>query len=123
VTAWLRTNCSVRQLYAVALLGNLSYATAAARKLEELRVKTIDCARAVLRVHRVDDEERALTLKEEGRLLLQAHRVTVFSSAQFLTGKKADEIIALLETEELDTEEKLSVKEVREAVRLAKSYG
>lgn len=109
--------------HAEALLGYLPYATAAARKLEELRVKTIDCAGAVLRVHRAADAERAQVLKDEGRLLQQAHRLTVFSAAQFLTGKKADEILALLETGELDTEEKLSIEELREAVQLATNYG
>lgn len=109
--------------HAEALLGYLPYATAAARKLEELRVKTIDCASAVLCVHRAADAERMQVLKDEGRLLQQAHRLTVFSAAQFLTGKKADEILALLETGELDTEEKLSLEELREAVQLAKNYG
>ncbi|MNV70110.1 hypothetical protein D3C71_1630550 [compost metagenome] len=108
--------------HAEALLGYLPYATAAARKLEELRVKTIDCAGAVLRVHRAADAERAQILKDEGRLLQKAHRLTVFSAAQFLTGKKADEILTLLETGELDTEEKLSIEELREAVQLAKNY-
>jgi hypothetical protein len=53
--------------HAEALLGYLPYATAAARKLEELRVKTIDCAGAVLRVHRAADTERAQVLKDEDR--------------------------------------------------------
>lgn len=109
--------------HAEALLGYLPYATAAARKLEELRVKTIDCAGAVLRVHRAADAERMQVLKDEGRLLQQAHRLTVFSAAQFLTGKKADEILALLETGELDTEEKLSIEDLREAAQLATNYG
>lgn len=109
--------------HAEALLGYLPYATSAARKLEELRVKTVDCASAVLRVHRAADAERMQVLKDEGRLLQQAHRLTVFSAAQFLTGKKADEILALLETGELDTEEKLSIEELREAVQLATNYG
>ncbi|MDT4878705.1 hypothetical protein FQZ97_1143250 [compost metagenome] len=85
-------------------------------------MKTIDCAGAVLRVHRAADAERAQILKDEGRLLQKAHRLTVFSAAQFLTGKKADEILTLLETGELDTEEKLSIEELREAVQLAKNY-
>ena len=37
--------------HAEALLGYLPYAAAAARKREELRVKTIDCAGAVLTTH------------------------------------------------------------------------
>ncbi|MDR6522191.1 hypothetical protein EJP69_14215 [Variovorax gossypii] len=108
--------------HAEALLGYLPYATAAARKLEELRVRTIDCAGAVLRVHRAADAERMQVLKDEGRLLQQAHRLTVFSAAQFLTGKKADEILALLKTGELDSEEKLSIEELRAAVQLANNY-
>lgn len=109
--------------HATALLGYLPYSTAATKKLEDLRVKTVDCAGAMLRVHHAEDEEKTQILKDEGRRLLQAHRVTVFSAAQFLTGKKADEIIVLLETGELDFEGKLSVEELREAVQLAKSYG
>lgn len=101
--------------HADALLGYLPYVTAAAVQLEERRVKTIDCAAAVLRVHRAMDEERTRILKDEGRLLQQAHRITVFSAAQFLTGKKADEVITMLEAGVLDTEGKLSVRELREA--------
>lgn len=108
--------------HAEALLGYLPYGTVTARKQEELRVKILDCAIAVLRVHRATDAERAQITRDEGRLLRQAHRLTVFSAAQFLTGKRADEIIALLEAGELDSEEKLSIEDLREAVRLAKSY-
>ncbi len=108
--------------HAAALLGNLPYATAAARKLEELRIKTIDFACAVLRVHRATaGEERERLLKSEGRLLLQTHRANAFSAMQFLTGKKAAEILAMLEAGELDTDGKLSVEELREAILLAKS--
>jgi len=108
--------------HAEALLGYLPYGTATAKKQEELRVKTLDCASAVLRVHRAADAERAQITRDEGRLLRQAHQLTAFSAAQFLTGKKADEIIALLEAGDLDSEEKLSIEDLREAVRLAKSY-
>jgi len=108
--------------HAEALLGYLPYGTATARKQDELRMKTLDCAGAILRMHRATNAERAQIARDEGQLLQQAHRLTVFSAAQFLTGKKANEIIALLETGELDSEERLSIEDLCESVRLAKSY-
>jgi hypothetical protein len=109
--------------HAAALLGNLPYATAAARKLEELRIKTIAFACAVLRVHRATaGEERERLLKSEGRLLLQTHSANVFSATQFLAGRKAAEILAILEAGELDTDGKLFIEQLHEAILLAKSY-
>lgn len=110
--------------HAAALAGNLLYATAAARKMEELRVKSLDFAGALLRVQRAAaGEKRDQASKSEGRVLQLAHRANVFSATQFLTGKKAAEILALLEAGELDTDDKLSVEELREAIHLAKSNG
>jgi len=106
--------------HAAALLGYLPYDTTKARKLAEQRAKTLDFARSVLRVHRGTTNEQAKQLEvSEGRSLVQKYRTTVYGARQYLTGKKATEILGMIESGDLEEDEELSVADLQEAVQTA----
>ena len=109
--------------HAAALHGYLPYGPTKARKLAEQRAKTLDFARAVLRVHKDTSIDHVRQLEEaEGRLLFQEYRTSVFAARQYLTGKKAAEVLRMLRSGELEADHELSAEDLGKAIEMAKVY-
>jgi len=109
--------------FAPALEASLSYPTSRDQGLVDQGAKAIDCAAALLRLSRVGnlDVHREL-YRAESRGLMQVHRISLFSAAQYLTGSKAARVIDLLRSGVIKPDrEKLSADQMAHAIELARS--